>query len=49
MIKEFRSLVELQHPNIVKVHKLFIDFKDGFQGQSKIYVIMELVEGKEMF
>lgn len=31
------------------MHRLFVDYKDGFQDQSKIYVIMELVEGKEMF
>lgn len=31
------------------MHRLYVDYKDGFQDQSKIYVIMELVEGKEMF
>jgi calcium/calmodulin-dependent protein kinase I len=49
MIKEFRSLAKLEHPNIVKVNKLFIDFKDGFQNHSTIYVVMEIVEGMEMF
>ena len=34
---------------IYKVYKLYIDFKDGFQGSSKLNIIMDIVKGKEMF
>lgn len=30
MIMEFKCLIKVNHPNIVKVFKLFVDFKDGF-------------------
>ncbi|CAK76827.1 unnamed protein product (macronuclear) [Paramecium tetraurelia] len=49
MILEFKSMFKLQHENIVKVHKLYIDFNDGFQSESKAHVVMELIKGKEMF
>ena len=34
MIIEFKSLFKLQHENIVKVHKLYVDFSNGFQSES---------------
>ncbi|CAD8098248.1 unnamed protein product [Paramecium sonneborni] len=49
MIIEFKSLQKLNHDNIVKVHKLYIDFYNGFQSESKAYAVMELIKGKEMF
>ncbi|CAK74290.1 unnamed protein product (macronuclear) [Paramecium tetraurelia] len=49
MIIEFKSLQKLNHDNIVKVHRLYIDFNNGFQSESKAYAIMELVKGQEMF
>lgn len=49
MINEFRNLAALSHPNIIKVYELYVDFNDGFQKQSKVLVVMELVEGSEMF
>ncbi|CAD8170348.1 unnamed protein product [Paramecium pentaurelia] len=49
MILEFKSMFKLQHENIVKVHKLYVDFNNGFQSESKAYVVMELIKGKEMF
>ena len=30
-------------------HHLYINFDDSFMGESKAILIMELVEGKEMF
>jgi len=38
------NLKFLEHPNIVKVYELYID-----EVSQKIYSVMELVEGKEMF
>ncbi|CAD8068673.1 unnamed protein product [Paramecium primaurelia] len=49
MIIEFKSLQKLNHDNIVKVHRLYIDFNNGFQSESQAYAVMELVQGKEMF
>ncbi|CAD8069289.1 unnamed protein product [Paramecium primaurelia] len=49
MILEFKSMFKLQHENIVKVHKLYVDFNNGFQSESKAHVVMELIKGKEMF
>jgi calcium/calmodulin-dependent protein kinase I len=49
MIIEFKSLFKLQHENIVKVHKLYVAFSNGFQSESKAYVVMELIKGQEMF
>ncbi|KAL4454207.1 hypothetical protein ABPG74_012164 [Tetrahymena malaccensis] len=44
VIREFKNLRELNHPNIVKVYELYVDETKG-----RIYTIMELVEAKEMF
>ncbi|KAL4475774.1 hypothetical protein ABPG72_011551 [Tetrahymena utriculariae] len=41
---EFLHLRELQHKNIVKVYEIYIDKTKG-----KIYTIMELIKGREMF
>ena len=41
---EFQNLKKLNHKNIVKVKKLFIDSHLG-----KIYTIMEYVNAPEMF
>ncbi|CAD8165795.1 unnamed protein product [Paramecium octaurelia] len=49
MIIEFKRLIKLSHENIVKVHKLYVDFDNSFQSESKAYVVMELIEGQEMF
>lgn len=45
MILEFKSLIKVEHENIVKVHKLFIDFNVGFCSESKACVVMELIKG----
>lgn len=44
MLKEFENLKELDHPNIVRVFEVYID-----QLKGKVYSIMELINGKEMF
>lgn len=49
MIIEFKSMIKLNHENIVRMFKLYIDYNDGFQSESRAYAIMELIEGKEMF
>ena len=41
---EFENLKRLNHENIVCVHELYIDVVKG-----KIYTVMELVNGGEMF
>ena len=41
---EFENLKRLNHENIVGVHELYIDVVKG-----KIYTVMELVNGGEMF
>lgn len=38
------NLKTLSHPNIVKMHELYID-----RESEHIYLIMELIQGKEMF
>ena len=43
MVEEFRNLKKIKHPNIVYVHKLFIDKSSG-----KMYYVMEFVPAKEM-
>ncbi|CAK85880.1 unnamed protein product (macronuclear) [Paramecium tetraurelia] len=49
IIRNFQRLIKLSHENIVKVHKLYVDFDNSFQSESKAYVVMELIEGQEMF
>ncbi|CAD8108082.1 unnamed protein product [Paramecium sonneborni] len=49
MIIEFKRLVELSHDNIVKAYKMYLDFDTGFQSESQAFVVMELIQGKEMF
>lgn len=44
VIREFKNQRLLSHPNIVAVYELYVDETKG-----RIYTIMELVEGKEMF
>ena len=41
---EFENLKRLNNENIVRVHELYIDVVKG-----KIYTVMELVNGGEMF
>lgn len=41
---EFENLKRLNHENIVRVQELYIDVLKG-----KIYTVMELVNGGEMF
>ena len=43
-MKEFKNHHKLSHKNIIKVYELYIDVFTR-----KIYTIMELTEGKEMF
>lgn len=31
------------------MHSLYLDYNDGFQSESSAYVIMDFVDGKEMF
>ena len=42
--KEFHHLKDLVHKNIVQVHELFIDTKQG-----EVHLVMEYFEGKELF
>jgi len=49
MIIEFNNLNKLQHENIVKVYQLFLAFSNGFQSESSGYIVMEYIEGDEMF
>ena len=42
MKREFEILRELSHPNIVQIYE-FLEFN------SKLYIFMELVQGKELF
>lgn len=44
LINEFKNLSKLNHPNIVKVYELYIDYDHG-----KVYSLQELIRGKEMF
>jgi len=41
--EEIRILLKLDHPNIVKLHEVYI------AKQRKVYLVMELLEGGEMF
>jgi calcium/calmodulin-dependent protein kinase I len=45
MLIEFKRLLKLSHDHIVKVYKLFVNFDNSFQSESKAYVVMELVDG----
>ena len=31
------------------MHEIYVDFNDGFQATSTVCIIMEKIEGKEMF
>ncbi|CAI2385645.1 unnamed protein product [Moneuplotes crassus] len=42
IIQEILALKKIDHPNVVKIHEIFKDKK-------KLYIVMELVEGKELF
>ena len=42
IIQEVLALKKIDHPNVVKIHEIFKDKK-------KLYIVMELVEGKELF
>ncbi|KAL4508228.1 hypothetical protein ABPG72_021601 [Tetrahymena utriculariae] len=44
VIREFKNIKKLNHPNIVKMYELFVD-----EVKRRIYTIMELVEAREMF
>jgi len=43
-VKEFKNHRKLDHKNIIKVYELYIDYIN-----KRIYIVMELVECKEMF
>jgi calcium/calmodulin-dependent protein kinase I len=49
MIIEFKNLQKLLHPNIVRMHEIYVDFNDGFQETSTVLIVMEKIDGKEMF
>lgn len=49
MILEFKNLQKLNQKNIVKMHELYAEWKDGFQATGLVYVLMEKINGKEMF
>ena len=42
IVQEILALKKIDHPNVVKIHEIFKDKK-------KLYIVMELVEGKELF
>ncbi|EAR95768.2 Serine/Threonine kinase domain protein (macronuclear) [Tetrahymena thermophila SB210] len=44
VIREFKNIKKLNHPNIVRVYELYVD-----EIKRRIYTIMELVEASEMF
>ena len=44
IVREFKFYSTLRHKNIVEVHELYIDFQ-----KDKIYMVMELVRGSELF
>ncbi len=44
MVKEFRNQRKLNHKNIIKVFELYIDYTT-----KKMYMVIELAEGQEMF
>lgn len=41
---EFKNLMKLKHRNIVQAHELYIDYN-----HAKVYMLMELIQGREMF
>ncbi|KAM3146386.1 hypothetical protein pb186bvf_001355 [Paramecium bursaria] len=49
MILEFKNLRKLSHPNIVQMEQLFVQWNEGFQATGTVCVIMEKVNGREMF
>lgn len=49
IVIEFNNLVQLSHENIVKMHELYIDYNDGFQSESRAFIIMDFIDGQEMF
>lgn len=42
VVQEILALKKIDHPNVVKIHEIFRDSK-------KLYIVMEYVEGKELF
>lgn len=42
VVQEILALKKIDHPNVVKIHEIFKDSK-------KLYIVMEYVEGKELF
>jgi serine/threonine protein kinase len=42
IVQEILALKKIDHPNVVKIHEIFKDSK-------KLYIVMEMVEGKELF
>ena len=49
MILEFRNLQMLSHPNIVQMYEIYISWNEGFQAAGTVCIVMEKIEGKEMF
>ena len=49
MIQEFLNLQRLTHPNIVKMHEIYFHWNEGFQSSGEVCVVMEMVNGREMF
>lgn len=49
MVVEFTTLLKIRHENIVKMHTLYLEFNDKFMGENEAVVLMELVDGHEMF
>lgn len=49
MVIEFNNLNKLSHENIVKVYQLFLSFNNGFQSESSGFIVMEYIDGDEMF
>jgi calcium/calmodulin-dependent protein kinase I len=49
MIQEFFHLSKLSHPNIVHMYEIYIDWQDGFQQTGQVHIIMEKIDGIEMF
>jgi serine/threonine protein kinase len=42
IVQEIYALKKIDHPNVVKIHEIFKD-------ERKLYIVMEYVEGKELF
>ncbi|CAK80762.1 unnamed protein product (macronuclear) [Paramecium tetraurelia] len=49
MIMEFKNLRRLNHPHIVSMKEIYIQWFEGFQSTGMVCVIMEKIEGREMF